>query len=135
MDFPSQDIDIDIFFIVMILRRSHTCCGEKRKYEDENMAFHRSLRAHKYKRELKNVILLYKAKYFVNQLFFHHIHQILMETLQAQEELAFIRKIIAESRATFVEDGKPYIIWGILVALAMGMTYFSVLTQTELYVG
>jgi hypothetical protein len=56
-------------------------------------------------------------------------------TLQAQEELAFIRKIITESRSTFVENGKPYILWGILIAIGMTMTYISVLTQTELYVG
>jgi len=56
-------------------------------------------------------------------------------TLQAQEELAYIRKVIAESRTTFVEDGKPYIFWGIIIAIGMTLTYISVLTQTELYVG
>jgi len=58
-----------------------------------------------------------------------------METLQAQEELAYIRKIIIESRSSFVEDGKPYVFWGILVSLGMTLTYISALTQTELYVG
>ncbi len=56
-------------------------------------------------------------------------------TYSAQEELAYIRKIIGESRQAFVEDGKPYIVWGIIVAFCMTMTYLSVLTQTELYVG
>ena len=58
-----------------------------------------------------------------------------METIQAQEELAYIRKIITESRSSFVEDGKPYIFWGMLVSLGMTLTYISALTQTELYVG
>ncbi|MFI5264963.1 MAG: hypothetical protein ACHQM6_10650 [Candidatus Kapaibacterium sp.] len=58
-----------------------------------------------------------------------------METIQAQEELAYIRKIIIESRASFVEDGKPYVMWGLLVSLGMTLTYISALTQTELYVG
>jgi hypothetical protein len=53
----------------------------------------------------------------------------------AQEELIYIRKIISESRQGFVEDGKPYIMWGIIVATCMTLTYISALTQTELYVG
>jgi hypothetical protein len=56
-------------------------------------------------------------------------------TYSPQEELAYIRKIITDSRASFVEDGKPYIWWGIIVAVGMTLTYISVLTQTELYVG
>ena len=56
-------------------------------------------------------------------------------TLQPREELAYIRKIITESRTTFVEDGKPYILWGIIIAIGMTLTYISVITQTELYVG
>ncbi|MEI8134647.1 MAG: hypothetical protein WCH46_06155 [bacterium] len=59
-----------------------------------------------------------------------------METQsQAIEELAFIKKIISESRESFVEDGKPYILWGVIVALGMTLTYISAMTQTELYVG
>ncbi|MDP4220575.1 MAG: hypothetical protein Q8916_15060 [Bacteroidota bacterium] len=58
-----------------------------------------------------------------------------METIQPHEELAYIRKIIIESRAAFVEDGKPYILWGIIVALGMGLSYISAITETELYVG
>ncbi len=57
-----------------------------------------------------------------------------METIQAQEELAYIRKIIIESRTSFVEDGKPYVMWGLLVSLGMTLTYISALTQTELYI-
>ena len=53
----------------------------------------------------------------------------------ADEELQYIRKIIADSRAAFVEDGMPYIWWGLIVALGMGLTYLSVVTQRELYVG
>jgi hypothetical protein len=53
----------------------------------------------------------------------------------AQEELAYIRKVITESRTTFVEDGKPYILWGIIISFGMLLTYISAITQTELYVG
>lgn len=43
----------------------------------------------------------------------------------AHDELAYIRQIIDNSRLAFVEDGKPYILWGILVALGMTVTYIS----------
>ncbi len=50
-------------------------------------------------------------------------------------ELQYIRKIIADSRTAFVEDGKPYIIWGLIVAVGMGITYVSAYTQRDLYTG
>ncbi len=52
-----------------------------------------------------------------------------------EDELQYIRNIIADSRASFVEDGKPYIIWGLIVAVGMGITYLSALTQRDLYAG
>src|SRR5438477_7203588 len=57
------------------------------------------------------------------------------ELTRPDEELQYIRKIIAESRASFVEDGMPYIWWGLIVAIGMGITYLSVLTQRDLYDG
>ncbi len=52
-----------------------------------------------------------------------------------EDELQFIRKIIADSRMAFVEDGKPYIVWGLIVAIGMGVTYISAITQHDLYSG
>jgi len=51
------------------------------------------------------------------------------------QELQYIRKIIADSRTSFVEDGKPYIFWGLIVAIGMGITYLSVWLQRDLYTG
>src|SRR5581483_5975240 len=56
-------------------------------------------------------------------------------SLRPEEELLFIRKIIDESRVAFVEDGKPYIFWGLIVAVGMAVTYISVLIQRDLYTG
>jgi hypothetical protein len=57
------------------------------------------------------------------------------QTLRPEDELQYIRKIIADSRAAFVEDGKPYIVWGLLVAIGMTITYISALTNHDLYTG
>ena len=51
------------------------------------------------------------------------------------QELAFIRKIMAESRRALAEDGKPYIAWGIIVALGMTDTYLSALMNRDFYTG
>src|SRR5437588_966981 len=50
-----------------------------------------------------------------------------------EDELQYIRKIIAESRQSFVESGEPYIVWGLLVAIGMIVSYISVLVQRDLY--
>ncbi len=50
-----------------------------------------------------------------------------------EEELQYIRKVIDDSRAAFVEDGRPYILWGLLVAVGMGISYISVLFQRDFY--
>ncbi len=57
------------------------------------------------------------------------------QPLHPEEELQYIRKIIEESQANFAEDGKPYILWGSLIAIGMGVTYLSVLTQRDYYDG
>ncbi|MEP7235474.1 MAG: hypothetical protein ABI778_09285 [Ignavibacteriota bacterium] len=57
-----------------------------------------------------------------------------METIQAQEELAFIRKVMEDSRSSYVDDGKPKIVWGAIVAAAMLYTYMQALADSDLYV-
>ena len=57
-----------------------------------------------------------------------------METLTAQEELAFIRKVMEDSRSSFADNGKPKLVWGAIVALGMLYTYIQALAQSDLYV-
>jgi len=58
-----------------------------------------------------------------------------MNTLSAQDELAFIRKIMSDSRSAITDDGKPTMVWGVIVAIGMGLSYLEALTDIELYVG
>ncbi|MRR09136.1 hypothetical protein EG831_03420, partial [bacterium] len=46
-----------------------------------------------------------------------------MEQIDAQQELAFIRKVIEDSRTTMIDNGYEYIVWGAIVALGMFATY------------
>ncbi|HET6400263.1 MAG TPA: hypothetical protein VFH95_02600 [Candidatus Kapabacteria bacterium] len=50
-----------------------------------------------------------------------------------EEELQFIRKILDESRARFAQSGEPYIVWGLIIAIGMGVTYLSLILQRDLY--
>lgn len=45
--------------------------------------------------------------------------------MDAQEELAFIRKVMTDSRDIIQEDGKMYLIWGICMSIACGSVYFD----------
>ncbi|HBE72878.1 MAG TPA: hypothetical protein DDW31_02065 [candidate division Zixibacteria bacterium] len=45
-----------------------------------------------------------------------------MDSINAQEELAFIRKAIADGRRVAVDNGLDYIVWGSLVSLGMFAT-------------
>ena len=61
-----------------------------------------------------------------------------METIQAQNELAVIRKIMEDSRRIKVGSAKPALVWGILVFFGIAYSYlnyyFFKLTFNELYV-
>lgn len=54
-----------------------------------------------------------------------------MDRICAQEELAFIRKVIADSRAAVADNGLDYIVWGLLVALGMFTSFIFYLTKLE----
>jgi hypothetical protein len=54
-----------------------------------------------------------------------------MEQVNAQEELAFIRKMMADTQIKMADDGKPSIVWGVIVALGMLATYISALYDTD----
>ena len=46
-----------------------------------------------------------------------------MEQFDAQQELAFIKKVMADSRRVTAENGLDYIVWGVIVALGLFGTY------------
>jgi hypothetical protein len=58
-----------------------------------------------------------------------------MDQSIAQEELAFIRKVMADSRTIIVDDGKPGIVWGLIVALGMIASYVDAVSDTHFNVG
>lgn len=58
-----------------------------------------------------------------------------MNTLSAQDELAYIRNVMANSRAQIADDGKPSIVWGIIVALGMLYNYYEVVAESGNYSG
>lgn len=57
------------------------------------------------------------------------------QTIKPQEELAFIRKIMADSRGQVADDGKPSIVWGVIVVLGMLFNYYEAMTDSYLYSG
>jgi hypothetical protein len=69
----------------------------------------------------KSRILLYKTKYFIKES--------KMNEIDAQQELAFIRKVIADSRQASYEASVHFLLWGILVVITMAIDYLkSVIT-------
>lgn len=42
-----------------------------------------------------------------------------MQTMDPQQELAFIRRVIQDSRQALMDNGLDYIVWGLLVSLGM----------------
>ena len=46
-----------------------------------------------------------------------------MEQFDAQQELAFIKKVMADSRRTAMDNGLDYIVWGAIVAIGLFGTY------------
>ncbi|MGA9294184.1 MAG: hypothetical protein WCE54_23840 [Ignavibacteriaceae bacterium] len=52
-----------------------------------------------------------------------------MDLISAQEELSFIKKVIDDSKKILVIDGKDFIIWGIITALGLLITYFAIITK------
>lgn len=49
-----------------------------------------------------------------------------MTDLDAQQELAFIKKVMTDSRKILIDDGKATIFWGLLISFGLLITYFSV---------
>lgn len=47
-----------------------------------------------------------------------------MDSINAHQELAFIKKVIQDSRRVAVDNGIDYIVWGALVSLGLFATFF-----------
>jgi hypothetical protein len=58
-----------------------------------------------------------------------------MTEIDAQQELAFIKKVMEDSRKIICDDGKSFIFWGILVSFGMLVTYLSVAGKWEVSLG
>lgn len=49
-----------------------------------------------------------------------------MTKIDVQQELAFIKKVMNDSRKILIDDGKGFIFWGILVTIGLLVTYLSI---------
>ncbi len=52
-----------------------------------------------------------------------------MDSISAQEELSFIKKIIEDSKRILIIDGKSFIFWGIIGSIGLLATYFLIITE------
>lgn len=48
----------------------------------------------------------------------------------ATQELAFLRKVIQDSRRSVVDNGLSFIVWGILVTIGVGAIYIEILNNS-----
>jgi hypothetical protein len=58
-----------------------------------------------------------------------------MEKQKAELEISMIKQIMDDSKKIVVDDGKGYIIWGILIVIGLLGTYFSILSKHYYYIG
>ncbi len=54
-----------------------------------------------------------------------------MTDLDAKQELAFIKKVVTDSRKILIDDGKATIFWGILISFGLLITYLSIAQRWE----
>ncbi len=54
-----------------------------------------------------------------------------MTDLDAQQELAFIKKVMTDCRKILIDDGKGTIFWGLLISFGLLITYLSVVQGWE----
>ena len=57
-----------------------------------------------------------------------------MDELTAQQEIAFIKKVMQDSRKVVYSDGIEFIYWGVIVSICLIYTYFSVYFRGERYI-
>ncbi len=54
-----------------------------------------------------------------------------MTELNAQQELAFIKKVMTDSRKILIDDGRGFVFWGLLISFGLLITYLSVVQSWE----
>ncbi len=54
-----------------------------------------------------------------------------MNEKKALEEISFIKQIMQDSRKTFVDNGIGYIVWGVIIVLALLSEYFIITNQIK----
>lgn len=54
-----------------------------------------------------------------------------MTTHQLESEISFIKKVMEDSRQATLDNGKYYILWGVVVGIASILTYIGVKQQLE----
>lgn len=58
-----------------------------------------------------------------------------MEKQQAELEINIIKQIMEDSKKIAIDDGKAYIIWGVLVVIGLLGTYFLIFEKIFNYIG
>lgn len=58
-----------------------------------------------------------------------------MEKHNAELEISMIKQIMDDSKKIVVDDGKGYIIWGVLIVIGLLGTYFLILSRLYSYIG
>jgi hypothetical protein len=58
-----------------------------------------------------------------------------MEKQKAELEISMIKQIMDDSKKIVVDDGKGYIIWGVLIVIGLLGTYFLILSKLYNYIG
>ena len=58
-----------------------------------------------------------------------------MTEIDAQQELAFIKKVMEDSRRIICDDGKSFIFWGILISFGMLVTYLRIVGNWGINLG
>ena len=54
-----------------------------------------------------------------------------MNDLDAQQELAFIKKVMQDSRKIIIDGGKGFVFWGLLISFGLLITYLSIAQSWE----
>lgn len=54
-----------------------------------------------------------------------------MDEQKALEEISYIKEIMQDSRKAFVDNGVGYIVWGVIIVLALMSSYFMIANGIE----
>lgn len=57
-----------------------------------------------------------------------------MDEIKVQEELAFIKKVMDDTKQSFIHNGKPFITWGVIVIIGQLATFFGNISHRDNYI-